>query len=167
MRPLSPSGMTLASVAVGLAVGATVGVGGYTFVYAKGFSYLQNDPAACDNCHVMNEEYDGWIKSSHHAVATCNDCHTPHDLVGKYWTKASNGFFHSLHFTTGDFPEPIRIKARNREIAEAACRHCHGPIVAQMTTGQEGPARELSCIRCHGAVGHPNLKAPSSPGAIR
>lgn len=159
--------MTLASVAVGLAVGAAVGLGGYTFVYAKGYSYLLNDPAACNNCHVMNDHFDGWIKSSHHAVATCNDCHTPHDPVGKYWTKAENGFFHALAFTTGDFPEPIRARGRNREVAEEACRHCHGPIVAQMTTGHEEAAQELSCIRCHGAVGHPNLKAPSSPGAIR
>lgn len=167
MRPLSPTGMTLASVAVGLAVGAAVGIGGYTFVYAKGYSYLLNDPNACNNCHVMNEEFDGWVKSSHHAVATCNDCHTPHNLVGKYWTKAANGFFHSLAFTTGNFPEPIRAKGWNREIAEEACRHCHGPIVEQMTSGETEAGREVSCVRCHGAVGHPNLKAPSSPGAIR
>jgi cytochrome c nitrite reductase small subunit len=167
MRPRPSNGMTLASVAVGLAVGAAVGIGGYTFVYAKGYSYLLNDPAACNNCHVMNDHFDGWTKSSHHAVATCNDCHTPHDFVGKYWTKAENGFFHALAFTTGNFPEPIRARGRNREVSEEACRRCHGPIVAQMTTGHEEAGQELSCVRCHGAVGHPNLKAPSSPGAIR
>ena len=167
MRPLSSTGMTLASVAVGLAVGAAVGLGGYTFVYAKGYSYLLNDPAACNNCHVMNDNFNGWIKSSHHAVATCNDCHTPHNFVGKYWVKAENGFFHALAFTTGNFPEPIRARGRNREVSEEACRYCHGPIVAQMTSGYEAGADQISCIRCHGAVGHPNLKAPSSPGAIR
>jgi hypothetical protein len=25
----------------------------YTFVYAKGYSYLTNDPGACANCHIM------------------------------------------------------------------------------------------------------------------
>ena len=40
-------------------------------------------------------------RASHHAVATCNDCHTPHNLVGKYVVKARNGFWHSFYFTTG------------------------------------------------------------------
>src|SRR5688572_32577853 len=42
------------------------------------------------------EHFDAWNKSSHRAVATCNDCHTPHNLVGKYTVKAKNGFWHSL-----------------------------------------------------------------------
>ena len=64
----------------GIVFGLLVGLGLYTFVYARGASYLTNDPAACANCHVMSEQYDGWLKSSHHAVAVCNDCHTPHNL---------------------------------------------------------------------------------------
>lgn len=36
-----------------VAAGLAVGVGGYTFVYARGASYLTNDPAACANCHVI------------------------------------------------------------------------------------------------------------------
>ena len=32
-----------------------VGLGLYTFVYAKGYSYLSNDPQGCANCHVMQE----------------------------------------------------------------------------------------------------------------
>ena len=31
-------------------VGVPVGVGAFTFVYAKGFSYLSTDPRACVNC---------------------------------------------------------------------------------------------------------------------
>jgi cytochrome c nitrite reductase small subunit len=69
-------------------VGVAFGVGGYTFLYARGWSYLTNDPRACANCHVMEEQYAGWLKSSHRSVAVCNDCHTPPDLVGKYLTKA-------------------------------------------------------------------------------
>ena len=66
-----------------VAVGILLGSGGYTFYYAEGLSYLSNDPTACVNCHVMRDHYDGWQKASHHAHATCNDCHTPHDFVGK------------------------------------------------------------------------------------
>ena len=81
---------------VAVLAGFVIGIGLYTFVYAKGYSYLTNNPQACANCHVMQTQYDAWIKSSHHSVATCNDCHTPHNIIGKYAVKASNGFFHSF-----------------------------------------------------------------------
>ncbi|HKG21756.1 MAG TPA: cytochrome c nitrite reductase small subunit [Blastocatellia bacterium] len=144
----------LARMVLGVAVGLFIGVGGYTFIYAKGGSYLTNNPAACANCHIMQEHYDGWIKSSHRAVAVCNDCHTPPGFVAKYATKASNGFWHSFAFTSGQFPEPLRIKPHNREVTEKACRKCHEEIVDAI----EGPHRnsaDLSCIRCHNSVGHP------------
>src|SRR5262245_37610632 len=127
MTRLVGAGLVLAT-----AIGLAAGVGGYTFVYARGASYLTNNPAACANCHVMQDYYTGWLASSHRAVATCNDCHTPHGLVPKYLTKASNGFWHSFAFTSGRFPEPLRIKPRNRAIAESSCRGCHGDVVEAM-----------------------------------
>jgi cytochrome c nitrite reductase small subunit len=142
-----------APLLAGAVIGITAGVGGYTFIYAKGASYLTDDPAACRNCHVMNEQYDGWIKSSHRATAKCNDCHAPHDLVGKYLTKATNGFRHSFAFTSGRFPEPIHITPHNRKITEHACRDCHHDIV-QAIDVIHGEAREVACIRCHEGVGH-------------
>ena len=48
-----------------LLIGLAVGLGAYTFIYAKGYSYLTNDPAACTNCHVMQPQYDAWMKWSH------------------------------------------------------------------------------------------------------
>ena len=36
-------------------LGIALGLGAYTFAYAKGWSYLTNNPQACANCHVMNE----------------------------------------------------------------------------------------------------------------
>ncbi len=80
-------------------VGASVAAVGFTFVFAHGTSYLSNDPAACANCHIMTEQFDAWSRGSHHAVAVCNDCHAPHDLIGKYTTKAINGWNHSKAFT--------------------------------------------------------------------
>ena len=75
---------SLPAIALGTTLGLAAGIGGYTFIYAKGGSYLVDDPAACANCHVMQEQYDGWLQSSHRAVAGCNDCHTPHGLAPKY-----------------------------------------------------------------------------------
>jgi cytochrome c nitrite reductase small subunit len=146
-------GASIAAVAAGLAIGIAAGVGGFTFLYAKGASYLTNDPAACANCHVMEEQYAGWLKSSHRSVAVCNDCHAPHDLVGKYLTKAENGFRHSLAFTTGRFHEPIQITPHDREITEHACRHCHADLVLALDGGHEH-AEQTTCLGCHASVGH-------------
>ena len=144
---------TVGAIVLGAAIGLAVGVGGYTFVYARGASYLTDNPAACANCHVMREQYDGWIKSSHRAVAVCNDCHTPPGLVPKYATKASNGFWHSFAFTTGRYPDPLRIKAHNRVIAEEACRKCHRAIVDAIDPPHR-PGAGAACLACHHTVGH-------------
>lgn len=149
---------TLLSLAAALA-GAALGLGLFTFVYAKGYSYVTNDPAACANCHVMNEQYAGWVKSSHRAVAVCNDCHVPAGLVGKYRTKGENGFWHSYYFTTQSFEEPIQATPRTRRIVEANCRRCHEAIVQAMGTPARKRDDELSCVRCHGSVGHAELFA--------
>ena len=147
---------TIAGVILGGSLGLALGVVAFTYIYAKGGSYLTNDPKACVNCHIMHDQSDGWIKSSHRSVAVCNDCHAPADFVGKYTTKGLNGFWHSFYFTTGDYPDPIQITERNRKITDNACRKCHADIVETI----EGPAAKhadadkTSCIRCHRNVGH-------------
>ena len=168
------------ALVVALLIGMSAGLGLFTFGYARGYSYLTNDPRACANCHIMSEHYAAWTKASHHAVATCNDCHTPHDLVGKYTVKAKNGFWHSFYFTTGGYPDPLRITEGNREVTEEACRYCHAEItdaidhgpgtVSDVPTGArttaaagrspppsahaEQAGEPISCIRCHRMVGH-------------
>lgn len=144
------TGMSLLCAA---SLGVLGGLGAFTFGYGDGAAYLTNDPASCANCHVMQEHYDAWINSSHSSVATCNDCHLPHDFAGKWITKADNGFFHSLAFTTGDYPEPIRIKARNRRVTQNACLHCHADYVNHMLPVEPG-GEMLLCVHCHGDVGH-------------
>lgn len=148
--------ITLTGILAGLSVGAVLGVATFTFVYAKGVSYLTDDPRACVNCHVMQPQYDGWQHSSHRHAATCNDCHTPAGLLPKYVNKAQNGFWHSFYFTTGGYPDNLQINARNRRVTEAACRKCHADIVH----GIEGigptddPSQRTSCLHCHSTVGH-------------
>jgi cytochrome c nitrite reductase small subunit len=141
-------------VALASMLGLFAGVSGYTFYYAQGLSYLSNDPRACVNCHIMREQFDGWQKSPHHAVATCNDCHTPHDFLGKYLTKAENGYHHSKGFTLQDFHEPIMIKPRNSAVLQANCVACHREIVSEINTHAGQPREMLDCVHCHRDVGH-------------
>ena len=142
-------------IALAVLVGMTIGLGAYTFVYAKGYSYLTNNPAACANCHVMQAQYEAWLKSSHHSVATCNDCHTPHNIIGKYAVKANNGFWHSFYFTSRHYPDTIEITKFDHKVAENACRRCHENITAEIEgTVVHGKAEGLQCTRCHNSVGH-------------
>ena len=160
LRTTRPAKTHMAALAAAIGAGLAVGLGTFTFGYARGASYLTNDPAACANCHVMTEHFQAWSKSSHHAVAVCNDCHAPHDLIGKYATKARNGFWHSFFFTTGRYPDPLRITLRNRDVTEGTCRFCHADIVDQIDApaaahgGARGADAATSCIRCHAYVGH-------------
>lgn len=140
-------------------VGILVGVGGYTFIYANGSAYLSNDPQACVNCHIMRTEFDGWQKASHHAVATCNDCHVPHTLVEKYLTKMENGYNHSRAFTFQDFHEPIEMRPQSKAIVLNNCLECHKSMVSNITQSGNHLAlgaqtTPLDCIPCHRGVGH-------------
>jgi cytochrome c nitrite reductase small subunit len=150
---VKPRNISITGAILGLSIGLTAGLGAFTFLYARGAAYLTNDPKACANCHVMETQYAGWVKSSHRSVATCNDCHAPHNIVGKIATKMENGFRHSVAFTTGVFHEPIQITKKDRSITEGACRHCHHDMVEAMDRSKEGGI-EISCTRCHRSVGH-------------
>lgn len=136
-------------------VGMLAGLGGYTFYYARGYSYLLNDPKVCVNCHIMRDQYDGWQKASHHAVATCNDCHIPQtNMIAKYWVKAENGFWHSKGFTFQDFHEPIRIRPKNARVLNRNCIRCHGELTSQILAHTGTDKEDLYCVRCHDGVGH-------------
>jgi cytochrome c nitrite reductase small subunit len=145
-----------------LLFGVALGLGAFTFVYARGASYLTNEPSACANCHVMRDHFAAWQRSSHRNVAVCNDCHAPHDFLGKYYTKGLNGFWHSFYFTTGTYPYPLRITERNERVTENACRDCHKDVTDAIEHGARGPAPtratesddQLRCTRCHSDVGH-------------
>jgi cytochrome c nitrite reductase small subunit len=150
---------------VSILAGVFIGIGGFTFKYAAALSYLSNDPKACANCHIMNDEYDSWRKGPHHAVATCNDCHVPPHFPTKYVAKALNGYHHSKGFTLQPavpdeagarrvFEEPIRIKAKNSQLLQDNCLRCHGEFVHEIVRGSTWADNAIRCVHCHPAVGH-------------
>jgi cytochrome c nitrite reductase small subunit len=140
-----------------ICAGIILGLGGFIFIYAKGYSYLSNDPLACANCHVMQGYYDSWVKSSHHRAAACNDCHIPHGLVEKYLAKARNGYNHSKAFTLQNFPEPIRITRANIEDLQHNCIECHATMVSDISAHRDVGKGQARCTQCHRSAGHLNL----------
>lgn len=155
----SRTSLLLGPALLSVAVGALVGLGLYTFGYAKGLSYFSTAPSACANCHIMNAQYDSYQKASHHTVAVCVDCHLPQAFLPKYLAKAENGWRHGKLFTTGGFKEPIEVQPAGREILEENCVRCHGAITAEMRLHGTEPrdpehAPGIACLHCHPTVGH-------------
>ncbi len=149
-----PSYVNALPMLLSMLVGALLGLGGFTFSYAEGTSYLSNDPKTCVNCHVMRDQYDGWQKGGHHQAATCNDCHIPHEFVPKYLAKMRNGFWHSTYFTLQNFHEPIQITPGNKAILNANCVACHAGLVNDIAFHPSNDQQQLDCVKCHARVGH-------------
>ncbi len=138
---------------ISLLVGVPLGTAFATFFYADGLAYLSKDPRACINCHVMQGQFNSWQASSHHTVATCNDCHSNGSFIEKYAQKGLNGFLHSWAFTTGLYHDPIRIKQFNLSITKRTCLSCHSELV-ESSRWSHPSWEEKDCLSCHREVGH-------------
>jgi cytochrome c nitrite reductase small subunit len=129
------------------------GVGMYVTDFT---AYLGNNPTTCNNCHVMDAVYEGWYHAGHKQWAVCNDCHTPHALIPKYFVKAQSGYHHVTAFITGDIPNAIRAKEASRVVIQENCLRCHAETISNLqwdlmyTQADE----ERYCFDCHRSVAH-------------
>ena len=147
-------GLGKSMLLLAVVIGILLGLGGFTFHYGEGLSYFSKNPAACMNCHIMRPQFDSWQKSSHHNLATCVDCHLPHDILGKYIAKAENGFNHSKAFTLQNFHEPIQITKKNSRILQKNCIECHRTFVHELVSDNRIGSNSMNCVHCHRSVGH-------------
>ncbi len=136
-----------------LAIVAVIGVG----MYATNFTaYLGNDPATCNNCHVMDNVYESWYHGSHKPWTTCNDCHTPHAFIPKYYVKALSGYHHVSAFLLGNIPPAIRAKESSQKVVQDNCIRCHTATVDNLDwqMGYTAHDEERPCVECHRSVAH-------------
>ena len=142
-----------------LIFGVIIGSGVYTFINARGFSYLSSDSEACNNCHVMNEVYADYNKSAHKAFAQCGDCHLPHSFLRKWIGKAQSGLGHMMAFTF-DKNLPTHFEASNntKKWVQENCIRCHqnyvGNILDSTLRDYHDRDTKVSCVSCHQDVGH-------------
>ena len=140
-------------------------VGFYTFYNAKGFSYFSDDSAACNNCHIMNNVYYDYTKASHSkevngkALATCNDCHVPHDSAASKWlAKAQSGVGHAFAFTfkLDDLPTNLTATRKTKGWVQNNCIRCHSEMAVAVVnaTLDSHKGDSLKCVSCHPGVGH-------------
>lgn len=144
---------TIVLLVLAALLGLILSMGSTTFIHGRGYSYLSDDPKACVNCHIMQDQYDSWQRSSHREYTTCNSCHSPENLILKYLVKAENGLNHAYKFTTKTYNDPIKIREHNFNIAMTACLNCHGQIFEE-SWHREQITNNMNCTHCHKEVGH-------------
>jgi cytochrome c nitrite reductase small subunit len=128
---------------------AVIGVG---MVVTDFTAYMGSDPRTCNNCHVMDTEYEGWHGAGHRSWAVCSDCHTPHALIPKYLYKAWSGMHDVVAFSTGNIPTAIRAKDSTKKIVQENCVRCHSATVESIMAGSQEYDRY--CFDCHRSVAH-------------
>jgi cytochrome c nitrite reductase small subunit len=149
-------------------LGVLVGLAFVVFYVSNAVSYLSDKPETCMNCHVMAPEYATWQRGSHGRVATCNDCHVPHDnFVHKYAFKAQDGLRHASMFTFRLEPQVIRIKDEGEEAVQENCKRCHEKLIhmvsiANTTDGDELEEERSRCWHCHREVPHGRVRSLAS-----
>lgn len=151
-------------------LGAIVGLVIYIGKVANVASYLTDDPRACINCHVMTTEYITWNHSSHRAVATCNDCHVPHDNVFKqYAFKAKDGLYHATIYTLRTEPQAIVMHEAGQQAVQNNCIRCHFDQVTDAKSVSWVDSHltdrlDRTCWECHRETPHGRVKSLSSVG---
>ncbi|POY34884.1 cytochrome c nitrite reductase small subunit [Solitalea longa] len=153
-----------------VAVATFIGLGLYVLRLSNAASYLSDDPQACVNCHLMTPQYITWSHSSHREVASCNDCHVPHNNVfSKYYFKAKDGLYHASIFTLRAEPQVIKAKSASIEVIQENCVRCHVNQVtdakmAGFVEDHHAKRTDRTCWECHREVPHGRVKSLSSVG---
>ena len=104
-------------------------------------------------------------------VASCNDCHVPHNNVfNKYYFKAKDGLYHASVFTTHSEPQVIRAKEPSVKVIQSNCIRCHGDQVMDaklegFVATHKADRTDRLCWECHRDVPHGREKSLSAVGA--
>lgn len=145
-----------------------VGIAAYLFYVSRAHSYLSDNPETCINCHLMAPQFATWQHSAHREVATCNDCHVPHDnLFNHYLFKAQDGMRHATVFTLRAEPQVIQIKEAGIAVVQENCKRCHTDLnerigLLEVTRENNLHGEGKLCWDCHREVPHGRVKSLSS-----
>jgi cytochrome c nitrite reductase small subunit len=116
-------------------------------------SYLGHEPSTCNNCHVMDAEYEGWFHAAHAKVSVCTDCHLPHQNIASYYLyKGYSGMRDVYSFTFKTYPAAIRATKQTDDIVQANCIRCHRDTVENILADPQPLDRY--CWECHRSTAH-------------
>jgi cytochrome c nitrite reductase small subunit len=116
-------------------------------------SYLGHEPSTCNNCHVMDAEYEGWFHAAHAKVSVCTDCHLPHQNIASYYLyKGYSGMRDVYSFTFKTYPAAIRATQQTDDIVQTNCIRCHRDTVENILADPQPLDRY--CWECHRSTAH-------------
>jgi cytochrome c nitrite reductase small subunit len=125
-------------------------------------AYLHHAPSTCNNCHVMDAQYENWYHAAHARVAVCTDCHLPHQNILSYYIyKGYSGIKDVLSFTFKTYPVALRATKQTDEIVQANCIRCHAATVEAIVAGPQPFDRY--CWDCHRSAAHGERGLSLSP----
>lgn len=113
------------------------------------YNYIQKSPEFCSSCHLMEQAYNAWKRSSHSHIV-CQGCH-------QLGLLEQNRLLIKFVFTADRSPEP-----HGAETPWKTCTKCHWDEAAQgaiSVTKSIGHARhvqteKLACMDCHSRAVH-------------
>jgi cytochrome c nitrite reductase small subunit len=150
-KTLEEGRMTKLPISVAIAA-AVLALGMFVYV-TNAPAYAGADPATCNNCHVMDSQYENWYHGGHRDVTECVDCHLPHDnIVSYYIAKGRTGMHDVYVFSTGKTPELIRAREDTDQIIQSNCIRCHKSTVENIMLGPQPFTRD--CWDCHRSAAH-------------
>jgi cytochrome c nitrite reductase small subunit len=124
-------------------------------------AYLGHEASTCNNCHVMDAQYENWYHAAHARAAVCTDCHLPHqNFLSYYLYKGYSGMKDVYSFTFKTYPGAIRATAQTKRIVQANCIRCHTDTVENILAYPQpfdyaqGEAFDRTCWSCHRSVAH-------------
>nr|WP_321451959.1 cytochrome c nitrite reductase small subunit [uncultured Carboxylicivirga sp.] len=151
-----------------IASGIFFGLSFYLFYVSRAHSYLSDNPKTCVNCHIMAPQYSTWSHSAHREVATCNDCHVPHNNVANtYYFKAKDGMRHATIFTMRAETQVIFIQDEGKEVVQQNCIRCHQHLISNEKVLAKVPdihfnIDDRKCWECHRETPHGRVNSLSS-----
>jgi cytochrome c nitrite reductase small subunit len=118
-------------------------------------AYLGHEPGTCNNCHVMDAQYENWFHAGHAQAAVCTDCHLPHQNFLYYYAyKGYSGMKDVASFTFKTYPETIHATALTSHIVQENCIRCHTDTVEGILTYPANEPFDRTCWSCHRSVAH-------------
>lgn len=115
-------------------------------------NHMLDGPQFCGSCHFMGPWVETWYHSAHREVASCGDCHIPHDIVPGAFYKAYTGTRDALETITGQIPKSFLISSHGSEVVHENCLRCHRELfrIVGDTRTKDG----VYCFKCHSNTPH-------------
>ena len=153
------------AVAIGVVLGLLLGLGGYTFIYARGASYLTNDPervrqlprhaGAVRRLAALEPP----LASPSATTATRRTTSSASTSTKAQQRLLALVLLHHRHASTS----PSASRRATPRVTEGACRTCHADIVARDRHASRRRGEPLACVQLPSQRRTPALSMADTP----